>query len=136
MGYSVLRRVGDEFNASAMTLRPEWRGGGGGGGGCDIRLEEVDNGGSDSVWDRGIGVDVLSMEMTDVSESFRLGLGKGGFEGSVGGGGWSLRIEEVRSGFGRVDVDVEGDRLGAGGAGGSVLFVPGGSIFSMVKGCC
>jgi hypothetical protein len=61
-----------------MTFRPEWRGGGGGGGGCDIRFEAVEGGGSDSE-ERGMGVDVLSKEITEVSESFRLGLGGGGF---------------------------------------------------------
>lgn len=60
-----------------MTFRPEWRGGGGGGG-CEIRLEAVDESGSDSE-ERGRGVDVLSKEITEVSESFRLGLGGGGF---------------------------------------------------------
>lgn len=82
----------------------------------------------------------MSKEVTEVSESFRLGRGGGGFVfeelddedvvpavedsgGSTvdgrGGGGKSLRIEDARSRR-WVDAD-EGDLRGAGGAGGKLL---------------
>lgn len=85
----------------------------------------------------------MSKEVTEVSESFRLGRGGGGFtfeelddedvvpavedsdgstvdgRGGGGGGGKSLRIEDARSRR-CVDAD-EGDLRGAGGAGGKLL---------------
>jgi len=79
---------------------------------------------------------LVSDEVTEVSDSFRLDRGGGGFmpepdevdadvedDESVGsgGGGNSFRIEEVRSGP-RLDAD-DGDLLGAGGAGGNVLLI-------------
>jgi hypothetical protein len=94
VGKSVLRRdVGDEGGKSCFLPR----GGGGGGGACAERrlfatevVEGGGAGGSGCCWEslerRGC---CMSKEVTEVSESFRLGRGGGGFVVSeeVGGGG-------------------------------------------------
>jgi hypothetical protein len=78
---------------------------------------------------------VISKEVTDVSESFRLGLGGGGLLACSDVDEGSRRMEEVRSGRSeRCEVDAEdGDRRGAGGAGGKVRlvlsFLPLSSVF-------
>ena len=61
-----------------------------------------------------------------MSDSFRLGRGGGGLLSCSDPNEGSLRIEDVRSGRSeRCKVDAEdGDRRGAGGAGGNVRFVP------------
>jgi hypothetical protein len=123
----VLRReVGDE-GISAVCFRP--RGGGGGGGGaCADKRFDVWSG--FSVGTRGR----ISTDVTEVSESFRLGRGIGGFmvDGSDGWGGNSRRNEIDRSGliwWWEVEAD-ERVLLGAGGTGGKFRFVPAGCLSS------
>ncbi len=68
---------------------------------------------------------MTSKEVTDVSESFRLGRGGGGLLTCSAVNEGSRRIEDVRSGRSeRCEVDAEdGERRGAGGAGGKVRLV-------------
>jgi len=93
----VLRREVGEDEVSVGYFLP--RGGGGGGGACaERRFVEVDVAGSvTSVGIRG----GISTDVTEVSESFRLGRGMGGFMDcgcwSEGWGGNSLRTDEDRS---------------------------------------
>lgn len=96
-GSSVLRREVGSEGISVGYFLP--RGGGGGGGGCcaERRFAEIDVLDSEtSVEIRG----VMSTDVTEVSESFRLGRGIGGFTDccwSEGWGGNSLRNDEDRS---------------------------------------
>jgi hypothetical protein len=121
IGISVDRLIGEFCSVEVIGVFFECRGGGGGGGGIEILLDEVSG-------SRGIVSGGEMSDVTEVSESFRRGRGGGGFEpvellGSVGTGGRgkSFLNEDVRS---RCLVDAEeGDRLGAGGAGGKLLLI-------------
>jgi len=64
---------------------------------------------------------VPSKDVTEVSDSFRLGLGGGGLLTCSDPNEGSRRIDDVRSGRSeRCEVDAdEGERRGAGGAGGN-----------------